>query len=135
MKIPAGFIPSTSDWVAAAFINLLMAFFSIWVVSATRASIRAKYYIPEYQCYDVEDVMCATFCMPCTICQMGRHTADYDTYVGLCCSRTGMPGHVELPPTPKLKPQNSPVTQQQIQQLQQQQKTTNNHPNVDAYVI
>ena len=28
--------------------------------------------------------------------QMGRHTADYDTYRAACCTDTGLPNHVEV---------------------------------------
>ena len=63
---------------------------------ATRAAIRNKYQIPEERCVGCEDCMCATFCMPCTICHMGRHVADFETYRGTCCSSTGLPRQVEL---------------------------------------
>ena len=30
------------------------------------------------------------WCSPCTICQIGRHTADYSQYNLNCCSETGL---------------------------------------------
>ena len=77
------------------------AFVMIWMISLTkkvRESIRNKYQIPEDHCEGIEDCFCATFCMPCTICQMGRHTADFDTYRATCCTKTGLPRQVELAP-------------------------------------
>ena len=77
------------------------AFVMIWMISLTkkvRESIRNKYQIPEDNCEGIEDCFCATFCMPCTICQMGRHTADFDTYRATCCTNTGLPRQVELAP-------------------------------------
>ncbi len=80
-------------------LNVLFLFHLLKLVKNTRESIRDKYQIPESTCIGCEDCMCATFCMSCTICQMGRHTADFDTYNGNCCSRTGLPGQVELAPS------------------------------------
>lgn len=80
-------------------LNMLFLFHLLKLVKNTRESIRDKYQIPESTCIGCEDCMCATFCMSCTICQMGRHTADFDTYNGNCCSRTGLPGQVELAPS------------------------------------
>lgn len=76
-------------------------FFLVYMINLTRkvrASVRNKYQIPEEKCEGLEDCMCATFCMPCAICQMGRHTADFDTYRATCCTKTGLPRQVELAP-------------------------------------
>jgi Cys-rich protein (TIGR01571 family) len=76
-------------------------FVMIWMITLTkkvRESIRNKYQIPEDKCEGVEDCLCATFCMPCAICQMGRHTADFDTYRATWCTKTGLPRQVELAP-------------------------------------
>lgn len=80
-------------------LNVLFLFYLLKLVKNTRAVIRDKYQIPENTCIGCEDCMCATFCMSCTICQMGRHTADFDTYSGTCCSSTGLPEQVELAPS------------------------------------
>jgi Cys-rich protein (TIGR01571 family) len=76
--------------------NLLSWCYMTNLTRATRAAIRNKYQIPEERCVGCEDCMCATFCMPCTICHMGRHVADFETYRGTCCSSTGLPRQVEL---------------------------------------
>jgi len=80
-------------------LNLLFLFHLQKLVKNTREAIRDKYQIPETQCIGCEDCLCSTFCMSCTICQMGRHTADFDTYNGTCCTRTGLPEQVELAST------------------------------------
>lgn len=62
------------------FIAVLVAFnlmswgYMVKITRDVRESIRDKYEISEERCVGCEDCMCATFCTPCTICQMGRHT-------------------------------------------------------------
>ena len=65
--------------------------FSIYVVLKTRRHIRERSGIPETRCQGREDCCCATFCQCCTVMQMARHTAGYETYAGQCCSETGLP--------------------------------------------
>ena len=60
-------------------------------MSNTRRYIRRKYAIREQTCKGMEDFCCAFWCHCCTIAQMARHTADYDTYNASCCSETGLP--------------------------------------------
>lgn len=99
IKWSQGFELSVADISALAFVNVAMLAFSIYATSATRASIRDKYMIREHRCYDVEDCCCATFCMPCTICQMSRHTTDYTRHEAKCCTETGLEEGAELPNT------------------------------------
>ncbi|KAL7537106.1 hypothetical protein ACHAXR_009171, partial [Thalassiosira sp. AJA248-18] len=72
---------------------LSFGLFSIVLVCKTRKHIREKYRIPEKQCHGCEDCCCAYWCGCCTVAQMARHTADYETYPGLCCSETGVSPH------------------------------------------
>jgi len=70
--------------------------FLFWVycfvaVMKTRSYIRRKYSIPESECHGCEDCCCAFFCLPLTICQMARHTADYETYRAVPCNESGLP--------------------------------------------
>eukprot|EP00584_Thalassiosira_punctigera_P011158 CAMPEP_0172529610 /NCGR_PEP_ID=MMETSP1067-20121228/3655_1 /TAXON_ID=265564 ORGANISM="Thalassiosira punctigera, Strain Tpunct2005C2" /NCGR_SAMPLE_ID=MMETSP1067 /ASSEMBLY_ACC=CAM_ASM_000444 /LENGTH=288 /DNA_ID=CAMNT_0013313699 /DNA_START=21 /DNA_END=887 /DNA_ORIENTATION=+ len=74
-------------------LELTLSAFTIFLVARTRKRIREKYAIPEQQCVGCEDCCCSFWCNCCTVAQMARHTADYDTYAGLCCSETGMPPH------------------------------------------
>ena len=76
--------------------NLVFLFYLQKLVKNTREAIRFKYKIPETTCIGCEDFVCSAFCMPCTICQMGRHTADFDNIEGTCCSKTGLPEQVQL---------------------------------------
>lgn len=82
---------STADIAALGFVNVVMLVYAIYAVAATRSSIREKFMIREQRCYDLEDCCCATFCMPCTVCQMARHTADYNRQEAVCFSSTGLP--------------------------------------------
>eukprot|EP00581_Thalassiosira_minuscula_P013670 CAMPEP_0183727298 /NCGR_PEP_ID=MMETSP0737-20130205/25325_1 /TAXON_ID=385413 /ORGANISM="Thalassiosira miniscula, Strain CCMP1093" /LENGTH=290 /DNA_ID=CAMNT_0025958891 /DNA_START=40 /DNA_END=912 /DNA_ORIENTATION=+ len=87
-----------SDIVATIYfwkntLRLLFYLFVVVVAARTRKNIRMRYSIPERQCQGCEDVCCMLWCHCCTLAQMARHTADYDTYAGYCCSETGMPPH------------------------------------------
>ena len=63
-----------------------------------RGVLRNKYQILEEHYGGAKDCLCATCCLPCAVCQMGRHTTDSDTYRGACCTSTGLPRQVELVP-------------------------------------
>lgn len=70
--------------------------FLFWVycfvlVMKTRSYIRRKYSIPESHCHGCEDCCCAFFCLPLSVCQMARHTADYDTFRATVCTENGLP--------------------------------------------
>jgi len=69
-------------------------FYTIFALMQTRGSIRKEFNIPEEQCVGCEDLCCAVWCGCCTVTQLARHTAEYDTYRGVCCSETGLPPHV-----------------------------------------
>lgn len=85
-------------YIVLIIFNLLVLVYMVNLTRKVRESIRNKYQIPEEHCEGIEDCLCATFCMPCAICQMGRHTADFDTYRATCCTKTGLPRQVELAP-------------------------------------
>ena len=85
---------SFADYSALALINLAMIGFTIFVTQSTRYSLREKFMIREERCYDLEDVVCSSFCLPCVVCQMQRHTANYNEYKAVCCSKTGLPDGV-----------------------------------------
>ena len=87
---------SKADWASIGVVNITMILFTICVTASTRGSIREKFLIRENRFFDVEDCCCATFCMPCAICQMARHTASFNDYDAVCCNDTGLPDEVEL---------------------------------------
>ena len=87
---------SFADYSALALINVAMVGFTIFVTQSTRYSLRDKFLIREERCYDLEDVFCSIFCLPCVVCQMQRHTANYDEHDAVCCSKTGLPDGVGL---------------------------------------
>lgn len=64
--------------------------YSIYSLMRTRESVRAKYSIPEERCAGMEDLCCSMWCSCCVAAQMARHTGEYETYKGTCCSETGM---------------------------------------------
>lgn len=94
---------TTSDWTALGLVNFCMYAFAVFVAQSTRSSIREKFMIREERCYDLEDVMCASTCLPCTVAQMARHTANYDYYEAVCCSKTGLPDGVKVKHTYHMK--------------------------------
>ena len=79
--------------VLHSWLGFIVAAFSVFLLTKTRKHIRGKYGIPEKRCAGCEDFCCALWCQCCTAAQLARHTADYDTYAGLCCSETGVPKH------------------------------------------
>lgn len=90
LKWSQGMELSMADLGAFAFVNIAYIFFLVYLTSSTRGSLREKYFIRESRFHDLEDCCCATFCLPCTLCQMGRHTADYTESDGVCCNDTGL---------------------------------------------
>jgi len=91
--LPKNTVGGLLVWGRGFFI-LSFVVFMIYLIAKTRKHIRSKYGIPEQSCQGCEDVCCALWCHCCTVAQMGRHTADYDTYAALCCSENGQPPHV-----------------------------------------
>ena len=96
---------TASDLTAFALVNITMYGFAVFVAQSTRSSIREKFMIREERCYDLEDVMCASTCLPCTVAQMARHTANYNDYEAVCCSKTGLPDGVKVKHTVSMKEQ------------------------------
>jgi Cys-rich protein (TIGR01571 family) len=81
---------TVADYVAVTLLNVSMVLYTWYAVAATRSHVRSKYNIREHRFYDLEDNCCATFCLPCTICQLHRHTAPYDALEAQCCTKTGL---------------------------------------------
>ncbi len=72
------------------FLNIIFAVFTWIIVTRTRKRIRSKYSIPAKNFGEYEDFCCSLWCTCCTLSQMARHTADYETYAARCCSETGL---------------------------------------------
>lgn len=71
--------------------SVLFGVWSLYSLCKTRHSVRMQYQIPEERCVGCEDLCCSFFCTCCTLAQMARHTGEYETYPGVCCSTTGHP--------------------------------------------
>mmetsp|Transcript_8209 Transcript_8209/g.20306 ORF Transcript_8209/g.20306 Transcript_8209/m.20306 type:complete len:253 (+) Transcript_8209:280-1038(+) len=69
----------------------LFSLWSLYSLCKTRQSVRRQYSIPEERCVGCEDLCCSLWCTCCTISQMARHTGEYETYPGVCCSSSGHP--------------------------------------------
>ena len=69
-----------------AFIgNFLFSLWSVYSLCRTRESTRARYQIPE-------TTSCgALWCSCCVSSQILRHTGEYETHPGVCCTPTGHP--------------------------------------------
>jgi Cys-rich protein (TIGR01571 family) len=90
---PTGDIPTSFYVFYFVQHALVFAFFlySLIITIKTRYYIRKKYAIRTQNCDEsLEDCCCSCWCHGCTVCQMARHTADYDTYSARCCSSTGL---------------------------------------------
>lgn len=77
-------------------LDLILLLYFLYMVTQTRRIVRREFDIPELRCHGHEDCCMAVFCTCCTIAQMGRHTADYETYQSYCCTETGLANHVEV---------------------------------------
>jgi len=82
-------------YVISGPIQSIIFIYFLVVAIRTRAYIRRKYRIPSQCCGGIEDFCCVFFCSCCTVSQMGRHTTDYDTHSGYCCSRTGLQSNIK----------------------------------------
>jgi Cys-rich protein (TIGR01571 family) len=96
LKWSRGLELSVGDALAVALANIVMFGFTVFVTQSTRSSLREKFLIREERCFDLEDICYATLCLPCTVSQMARHTANYDDYEAVCCSKTGLPNGVRV---------------------------------------
>ena len=83
-----------------SIISLCLMLFQIYSIARTRYQVRKRYEIPESACArgcccgccrSCDDVCAAALCSCCVTARMLRHTADYETYRGLCCSSNGLP--------------------------------------------
>ena len=94
-----GKAPSTtlllSFGIPVLLVDAMVVCLFYFLLIKTRKIVRENYGIPEgKQCPGNEDALVSIFCTSCTVSQMGRHTADYTTYRGHCCTQTGLPDHV-----------------------------------------
>jgi Cys-rich protein (TIGR01571 family) len=71
--------------------DLIFSAWSFVALCRTRRTVRERYQIPEQHCKGCEDVCCTFWCSCCVAAQMMRHTGEYETYNGVCCSATGHP--------------------------------------------
>jgi len=76
--------------------DISILFYIIYLTARTRKEIRKEYGILGQRCGGHEDTCLSLWCTSCVISQMGRHTADYETYRANYCTDTGLPNHVEV---------------------------------------
>jgi len=74
-------------------VDLFFFVYFIRMLAKTRRQIREEYNIHGTRSLDF---LVSLFCAPCAIAQMGRHTADYDTYIAAFCTSTGLPEQIEV---------------------------------------
>jgi hypothetical protein len=81
---------STFFWYIRPFALTILLFWKVYSTARTRRTVRERYQIPEYcYCTGCEDTCCSLWCWCFTTAQMLRHTGEYETYHGVCCSSTG----------------------------------------------
>lgn len=76
--------------------DLCLYGYFIYLTSKTRRLVCEEFNIDHYSCMMYHDEIVSFFLAPFVVAQMGRHTADYDTYVGNFCTKTGLSDHVEV---------------------------------------
>lgn len=104
VMVPKAGMEGWANFFDIFFILLQISFswFIVYLATVTRAYVRNKYAIPNACCNiictrngcGVEDCCVSYWCMCCTAGQLARHTMDYHTYRGVCCSDTGVPNYV-----------------------------------------
>ena len=72
-------------------VSVFYYLFIIIVAIRTRALVRQKYKIRPQYCGECEDFCCVVCCYACTVCQIARHTVDYEQHEATCCTATGLP--------------------------------------------
>ena len=77
-------------------IDILLYIYFIYLTVKTRRTIRQEFNIRETGCLGFRDEVLSLFFTPFVIAQMGRHTADYETFVGNFCTQTGLSDHIEV---------------------------------------
>jgi len=97
------------NYILIGIFNAICFGFYIVVVTRVRKHIRQRYFIPETTiCLpELDDFGYSLFCSSCTVMQMNRHTAEFDTYRALFCSENGLPAHVKLPLPPASSPRKN----------------------------
>jgi len=104
------FIPNMFAW--ARMFKWIFLTFVVLITARVRSHIRERYSLPpttrntipndnprcsfSEERYVVEDYCLPVLCLPCTISQISRHTAMYETYEGKYMNATGLPDHVPL---------------------------------------
>lgn len=83
-------IESNSAFSALRTVISIVAFcfalYRLWIVCQTRRAIREKYDIKPGCCGPLNDCCVAYWCLGCAVCQMARHTNDYNQNDVACCS-------------------------------------------------
>lgn len=83
---------SFADILSIVMVNATFAFFTVYATVNTRRFLQEKYQIDSnISNHQTENILLSVFCLPLTVAQMGRHTASYDQYNGVCCNETGIP--------------------------------------------
>jgi hypothetical protein len=94
---------NTPTWCAVVLalrgvVRVSFYLYMLVLSTRTRAHIRRNYNIPRSSCCCSgccgccwEDFCCSFWLPCCSLTQMARHTADYETYRASCCTETGLP--------------------------------------------
>jgi Cys-rich protein (TIGR01571 family) len=72
-------------------VNFVWFLYTVIVMIKLRRAVRDRYKIPQNTCHGCEDCCCVVFCTCCTISQLSRQTANYQSQRAYCCSDTGLP--------------------------------------------
>jgi Cys-rich protein (TIGR01571 family) len=71
-------------------VNCVWWVYTIIILIKLRKAVRTRYNIRERQCTGCEDCCCAVFCTCCTVAQLARQTANYQSQRAYCCTETGL---------------------------------------------
>jgi Cys-rich protein (TIGR01571 family) len=83
---------SSADIASLILVNGLMILFTVYATVNTRHNVREEFHIgPGRLASRTDDLVSSVCCLPLVVAQMGRHTASYEDYNGVCCNEMGIP--------------------------------------------
>ena len=102
-KLSGNVALSFADIASVVIVNLALFVYTVEATARTRASVRKYSGIEEKPIFignkkfeNGQDYLLATFAMPLTIAQLGRHTVSYEDQEAYICTRHGLANEITI---------------------------------------